>query len=142
MLETPHSLLGGAVGAATGNPFLAAPAGAASHFATDLLPHWNPNFPFRSKTLYSFVIADFVVALGLVAAFAVAFPDRPEIAVGAFCGTLPDIVLGIRFVFKVRWLRWYERAHGLLHWEVPLVYGLWPQLAVSVLSVLYLLSLR
>ena len=141
MLEVPHSLLGGAIGAATGNPFLAAPAGAASHFATDLLPHWNPKFPFRSKALYSFVIVDFLVALGLVGVFAIIFPDRPEIAVGAFCGTLPDIIMGLRFTFKIRWLRAYERSHSFLQWEVPIVYGLWPQLIVSILSGWYLVGL-
>lgn len=145
MLETPHSLVGGAVGglvgAAGGNPVLAGAAGAASHFAGDVIPHWNPNYPFTSKPLYAFVIADFVVALGLVAFFAVAFPDRPEIAVGAFFGTLPDIILGIRFTFKVRWLQAYERAHGFLHWEVPIAYGLWPQLILSVLAVMYLVGL-
>lgn len=141
MLETPHSLLGGAVGAATGNPTLAIPAGAASHFATDVLPHWNPSFPFKSKRLYAFVIADFTIALALVPGFYFAFPDRPEVAVGAFFGTLPDIILGIRFVFKVRKLRWYERAHGFLHWEIPLPHGLWPQLIVAGLSVWYLAAL-
>lgn len=138
MLETPHSLLGGAVGAATGNPWVAAPTGVASHVAGDLLPHWNPAFPFKSKALYAFVIADFVVAEALVILFWLWFPDRPEIAVGAFFGTLPDIVLGVRFTFKVRWLRGYQRLHELLHWEVPVSYGVWPQLLVSILSVWYL----
>ena len=138
MLETPHSLGGGAVGAATGNPWIAVPSGAASHVLGDLVPHWNPEFPFRSKALYAFVIADFVVAEALVVAFWFLFPDRPEIAVGAFFGTLPDIILGIRFTFKVRWLRGYQYLHGLLHWEVPFRYGLWPQLVLSGLSVWYL----
>ena len=141
MLETPHSLVGGAIGGLTGDPYLAAATGTASHFAGDLLPHWNPNFPFRSKLLYSFVIADFVVAEALVVAFWFAFPDRPEVAVGAFFGTLPDVILGIRFLFKVRWLRSYEQFHGWLHIEVPWQYGIWPQLALSIGAVLYLAGL-
>lgn len=138
MLETPHSLLGGAVGAATGNPFVAAPAGFVSHFAGDILPHWNPNFPFKSRGLYAFVIADFVLALALVIVFYVLWPERPEIAVGAFFGTLPDIILGIRFTFKVRWLRTYERAHGFIHNEVSMLAGIPPQVVVMVLSAWYL----
>lgn len=138
MLETPHSVVGGAVGAAVGNPAGAFAAGIGSHFLGDVLPHWNPTFPFKSKALYAFVIADFVIAEALVVLLWFLFPDRPEIAIGAFAGTLPDVLLGIRFTFKVQWLRAYERLHTLIHWEVPLRYGLWPQLAVSVLGVWYL----
>lgn len=141
MLETPHSLLGAAVGGMTGNPYAAAPVATASHFAGDVLPHWNPSFPFTSKPLYAFVIADFAIALALVPVFYVVFPDRPEIAIGAFFGCVPDILLGIRYTFKVKRLRTYERFHGWLHWEVALRYGLWPQLLVSLLSVYYLASL-
>lgn len=141
MLETPHSIVGGAVGAATGNPAGAFAAGIGSHFLGDIMPHWNPDFPVRSRAWYAVAIADFVVALGLALAFWFLFPDRPEIAIGAFAGTIPDIILGIRFTFKVRWLRGYERFHGLLHWEVPLKYGLWPQLLVSVLGAWYLTTI-
>jgi hypothetical protein len=141
MLETPHSLVGGAVGAATGNPYGAAALGVSSHFAGDIMPHWNPEFPVRSKAWYAVSIADFVVAEALVIAFWLLFPGRPEVAIGAFFGTVPDIILGIRFVFRVRWLRGYQRFHGFLHWEVPIQYGLWPQLIVSILSVWYLVSI-
>ncbi len=138
MLETPHAILGGAVGAATGNPYWAAPAGFASHLAGDVLPHWNPSFPFQSKRLYAFVIADFVLALALVALFYILWPDRPEIAIGAFFGTLPDIILGIRFTFRVRWLQWYERAHGFIHHEISLLPGLATQAVVVTISIWYL----
>lgn len=138
MLETPHSLLGGAVGAATGNPYWAAPAAIASHFAGDIMPHWNFTFPIRSKAWYAISIADFVIAESLAVFFWFQFPDRPEIAIGAFAGTIPDIILGIRFVFNVRKLRWYERFHSALHTEVSFWPGIWPQTVVSLLSIWYL----
>ena len=138
MLETPHALLGAAVGAATGNPAAAAVTGAGSHFLTDVMPHWNPEFPFRSKLVYAFLVVDFVTSLVLIASFALVWPNRPEIAVGAFFGILPDILLGIRYVFKVRWLQPYERAHAWMHHEVAPLYGIPPQLLVSIVSVLYL----
>lgn len=140
MLETPHSLLGGAIGAATGNPVAAAGLATASHFAGDYLPHWNPKFPVYSKKVYVFIVADFTLALALVPIFYVLFPDQPEIAVGAFFGCLPDIVLGFRFTFKLKFLRAYEKLHETMQWEVPFWYGIWPQLAVSVGSAAYLLS--
>ena len=141
MLETPHSVIGAAVGGLTGNPYWAAVTATGSHFAGDILPHWNPNFPFHSKLLYAFVIADFVVAEALVIALWLIFPDRPQIAVGAFFGTVPDILLGIRFLFKVRWLQAYERFHGFIHVEVPWYYGVWPQLVLTVVAAVYLISL-
>lgn len=140
MLETPHSVIGAAVGGLTGNPYVAVATGTASHFVMDIVPHWNPTWPFRSKLLYAFVIGDFVVALALVGVFYMLFPDRPEIAVGAFFGTVPDILLGIRYTFRLRWLRAYERFHGLLHWEVAPAYGIPPQLVMVAFSVWYLVS--
>ena len=142
MLETPHSLVGGAIGAATGNPYAAAALGTGSHFVGDLVPHWNPEFPFKGKALYALAIADFVIAEALVVAFWFWFPDRPEIAIGAFFGTVPDIILGIRFTFKVRWLRRYQDIHKKLNVELPFKYGLWPQLVLSVLSAWYLVSVH
>ena len=142
MLETPHSLIGGAIGAATGNPYAAAVLGTGSHFVGDLVPHWNPEVPIQSKPLYALVIADFMVAEGLVVAFWFWFPNHPEVAIGAFCGTLPDIILGIRYTFRIRWLRRYQDIHKKLNVELPIQYGLWPQLGLAVLSAWYLVSVH
>ena len=143
MLETPHALTGAAVGALTGNVYGAGAAGFASHLAGDLMPHWNPKWPFRSKPLYGFVIADFVVAEGLVIALWLLFPDRPEIAVGAFFGTVPDIILGLRYVFKIRWLQGYERVHAAMNTDknIPVIAGLVPQVLISAGAIWYVSSL-
>jgi hypothetical protein len=141
MLETPHSLLGAAVGGATGNPWLAVPAATASHFAGDLLPHWNPSWPFRGRLTYAFVIGDFLLALALVPVFWLLFPDRPEVAVGAFFGCVPDIILAVYFVLRQHWLKWYVDFHGFVHWEVSPKHGIWPQTVVSLLAIWYLTTL-
>ena len=138
MLETPHSLLGGAIGAVTGNPYAAGPAAFVSHFAGDVLPHWNPSWPFRGRLTYAFVIGDFLLALALVPLFWILFPDRPEIAVGSFFGCVPDIILAIYFVLKQHWLKWYVDFHSRVHWEVSPKHGIWPQTIVSLLSLYYL----
>lgn len=141
MLETPHSLVGGAIGGLTGNPWLAAPAGFASHFAGDVLPHWNPNFPPQRKLDTVLAIIDFIVAESLVVGFWFVYPDRPEIAVGAFFATVPDLIAGARFTFRIRWLRWYERIHEAAQTDVPPIHGLWPQAVLTALSAWYLASL-
>lgn len=141
MLEVPHALAGGALGGLTGNPFLAAPVGVASHFAGDLLPHWNPQWPFKGRREYVLAIGDFVVALGLVGAFYVMFPDRPEIAIGAFCGCLPDILSAATFILKVTWFDWLTPFHIRVQNEVSLRAGWWPQGLVALLSIYYLAQL-
>jgi hypothetical protein len=141
MLETPHALVGGAIGAATGNPAAAAVTATASHFAGDTLPHWNPTFPFHSLWEYAFVIADFILAEAIVVALYFLFPDRPEIAIGAFFGTVPDILITIHLLFRPRWLKAYGWIHHRFHHEVPLAYGLWPQSLIAVGSLAYLISL-
>lgn len=138
MLETPHSVFGAAIGAATGNPYVAAPVSFMLHFPGDALPHWNPQFPFHSKPLYAFVVADFTLALVFVGVCRIFFPDQPEVWIGALGGILPDILLGIRFVFQVRWLRAYERFHTSIQTEVSGLLGILPQLVVTLASVWYL----
>jgi hypothetical protein len=140
MLETPHALLGGAVGGLTGNPVAALPAGIASHFAGDFLPHWNPNYPFKSRAEYAFVIGDFLLALALTPVFYFLFPDQPEIAVGAFAGTIPDLLLAGYFVLKIDWLEWFCKFQAKYHNETSLRHGLWPQAIVSLLAVAVLLG--
>lgn len=134
-------MLGAAVGGATGNPFLAVPTGIASHYAGDMLPHWNPEWPFQSRGEYALATIDFLVALALVPLLYVLFPDRPEIAIGAFCGCLPDILSAAFLVLKITWLGWLMPAHIKIQNEVSLRAGLWPQGVVSLLSIWYLMRL-
>lgn len=140
MLQTPHSLVGAALGAASGNPTLAAPLGFASHLLGDLLPHWNPSFPYKSKLLYALNVADFIISIVVIGACWVLFTGRPEVVIGAIFAILPDLIAGFRYIFKIRWLRWYEKAHEWLQTDVPARYGIWPQLALSLASVWYLLK--
>lgn len=103
MLELPHTVVGAAIAAKIGNPALSLPLALASHFALDLLPHWNPHLntelakygKLRHKTI-TFITTDVVLSLagGLLVASTV-LPNQGQFAIvilGAFMGVLPDVV--------------------------------------------------
>ncbi len=145
MLETPHAVVGGAVAAAvtgaTGSIPLGIAAAFVSHFICDTIPHWNPKAPLKRRGVVVFVSADFILGFSITAFFALQFPNRPEIWLGGLFGMLPDIILGIRYVFRVRWLKLYEWIHARYHVEVAPIYGVPTQLIAILLAVWYLASL-
>lgn len=50
MTATAHALIGAAIAAKVINPFLAIPLAIISHFALDLVPHWDAGTNHRQKT--------------------------------------------------------------------------------------------
>lgn len=95
-------MVGAAIAAKIGNPALSLPLALASHFALDLLPHWNPHLntelnrlgKLSGKTV-TFIATDMFLGLagGLLIASTV-LPDQNQFAIvvlGAFMGVLPDL---------------------------------------------------
>lgn len=50
MTATAHAVLGTVIAAKIGNPYLAIPLSLASHFAADMVPHWDAGINWRKKT--------------------------------------------------------------------------------------------
>jgi len=50
MLLLPHTIVGATIAAKIGSPWLALPLAFLSHFAADLLPHWNPQITQEMET--------------------------------------------------------------------------------------------
>lgn len=112
VLELPHTVIGATIAYKIGNPYLSLPLALLSHFALDLLPHWNPhlNTEIREKGKLSrktqiIIVGD--VVLSVVAGVAIAslaLPDKMAftyIILGAFLGVLPDVVEGPYFFLKM-----------------------------------------
>lgn len=114
VLELPHTVVGAAIAAKIGNPALSLPLALASHFALDLLPHWNPHLntelnrlgKLSGKTV-AFIATD--VILSLTGGFLIAstvLPDQNQFAIvilGSFMGILPDLVEAPHFFLGIRW---------------------------------------
>lgn len=114
VLELPHTLVGAAIATKIGNPALSLPLALASHFALDLIPHWNPhlnteireNGKISSKT--TLIIASDVL-LSLVAGFYIASNQLPDktgftiVILGALMGILPDLAEAPYFFLEFRW---------------------------------------
>jgi len=114
MLELPHTLFGALIGIKIQNPFISLPLAFASHFALDLIPHWNPSLyseyeqfghPKKSSTLI--IIFDTVISLisGILIATTV-LPDIKRFIVvllACFLAVLPDVIEGPFFFFSLKW---------------------------------------
>ncbi len=113
MLETPHVVVGAAIATVIPNPFLAIPLAFLSHFALDMIPHWNPHLNTEKKKYGKItkqstyiIIGDVIASLviGLLMARRV-LPDTGHtigVLFGAFAGVLPDIVEGPYFFLNLR----------------------------------------
>ena len=136
MLEFAHAATGGLLAYKIGNPFLALPLALASHFALDLLPHWNPNLTKEKKhggikklTLMVILLDCLTgLALGLFIAKQ-ALPDLKKagiIILGSFLGILPDLIEAPYYFFdqKIPFLRKLVAFQGRLQWNVSLPFGI------------------
>lgn len=149
VLETPHAIVGAAIAAKIGNPYLAIPLAFASHFILDKVPHWNPHLnteikKFGKPTLNStiFIVLDVVAALVLGFFLASsALPDQSraiQILLGAFAGVLPDVVeapyfyLGLKNEMLLKWLQFQKSIQvdttivpGLMTQFITIVAAFW-----------------
>ena len=153
MLETPHVVVGAAIGVSITNPILAIPLALASHIVLDRIPHWNPHFyteteekgkPGRESTI--FALADITIALVLGLFIASQFlPNTSQailIVFTSLAAVLPDLVkspfyyLGIRNGIMKRWVD-FERS---LQVETSFIPGVISQLLIIVAGLYWIFS--
>ncbi len=151
MLELPHAIVGATIAAKLGNPALALPLSLASHFALDLLPHWNPHLNTEIKTrgrlsnTTFYIIAADVVASVIAGTYIAGqfLPDRTMftyVIFGAFLGVAPDVVeaphffLGMRIPFIETLLKFQKSIQN----DAPPLLGLSTQVIVILASLWWL----
>jgi hypothetical protein len=148
MLEFAHALSGTVIAYKFHNPALGLLLALASHFAIDLLPHWNfgldeekKEYGKISKKTVCFLVGDCLLglALGLYIA-SKAYPDLQKVIIvltGGLLGVLPDLVeapfyfLGIKNKHIDKLLA-FQKAH---QWNV----SFWPGIISQVIFVVALL---
>lgn len=91
MLETPHALTGAVLAAYAPNPVLGLVLAFLSHFAVDMLPHWNWRPDARPLSLLG-IMLDLILAEILI--FYLFFQNDNNWLVlgGAFAAILPDLL--------------------------------------------------
>lgn len=155
MFITTHAL----VGALIGEQFPNAPAWAfvlavASHFITDIIPHGDSKLykgyvsGSKMRRAIAYVTVDTLVALlGVLAMFNTKFIDhRAAISMGILGGVLPDMLVAICELLRVKQLRWFYKLHFFFHnliisrkGDIPLGVGMALQIVMLALVVTHVL---
>lgn len=145
MLETPHVALGLAVAVAIPNPLISIPLVFASHFALDMVPHWNPHINTEMKkygklTNPTLFIIAVDLALALILTVFVA-KTNPYIYIASFMSILPDIAEGPYFLFgwRNKYLDIILRFQRSIQASANIFWGLLTQILV-ILGALYVIS--
>ncbi len=154
MLLTPHTVVGLAIGTTIQNPYIAVPLSIASHFAGDLMPHWD--FYSGTKKEERIVgwrplalMADLAlgIALGLILTLYVLWVIKsPPLAVNVFlCGVasvLPDALEAPYIYMKnePKPITFLASIQSKLQFQAPLPWGVISQLLIMALSFLVILS--
>lgn len=118
MLITNHVLSGALVGFAADSPGTAVGAGAVSHFALDLIPH----FGVADEHLMRVAVPDGLIGLAAIAVIAARTPPEQRIRVlaGIFGACVPDMDKpGKQFFDRSPFPAWFDRFHGGMQSESP-----------------------
>jgi len=152
VLLTPHTTIGIALGAAFPNPIISVPLSFLSHFALDMVPHWddvglgeielNPK-PLKTRA-FRLILLDALLSLSILLFFLYwAMPDYGvgiTIAASAAAANLPDLFyLPILFLKKrPGWALWVARLQSRLqaNSRAPMALGLLIQLFAVVVGLL------
>lgn len=152
MLLTPHTAVGIAIGAAIPNPIISIPLSLVSHFALDMVPHWDDlglgeiahsSHPLKTRA-FQRMFLDGLIALSLLLFFLYwSMPDYGvgiTIAASAFAANLPDLFyLPILFwKNKPGWALWVARLQNRVQTnsQAPMAFGLSTQLFAIVVGLL------
>jgi len=141
MLETPHALVGMVVAATIPNPLISLPLACLSHFAVDMLPHWNWEPNTRPLSLLGIVLD--LILLEIITVYFVARSPQPMIlAAGSFFAILPDLLEAphIFFGFNNHYLQKLFKFQKSIQNKAPVLPGVITQLLLSALCLLILKS--
>jgi hypothetical protein len=154
MMATPHTLVGIAIGAAVQNPVLAVPLAFLSHYATDLIPHWDvyPHFPSpdEQRTWKNlFILGDILlgIAVGITMTCYALWVVHDQSAalrifLCGFAGALPDALYAPVVLAKSKnfWLHFNINIQQKLHIQSDAVFGNLMQWAIAAIAFLATLS--
>lgn len=107
MTATAHALIGASLAVKITNPYLGIPLAIASHFAADLIPHWDAGTNHKKKSRNR-LIAE--AALDVLLGFALVF---------LLFGNIVNPVYLWTMVVAAQLPDWLEAPSFMLGWHVP-----------------------
>lgn len=111
MLEIPHVVTAAAIATHIPNPTISLPLAFVSHFALDMLPHWNPQLNIdlkkhgkiaKNHNVLNFFDSGAALVLGSYLSLRV-FPDYTHavvIFIASFLAVFPDVIKIPYYYFK------------------------------------------
>lgn len=152
MTATGHALVAALIAAKFTNPYIAFPLSFASHFACDILPHWDSGTHHREKTkkrLFYEAVAD--VLIGFVTAYILynlVTPDRNYILLffAIIFAQLPDWITAPYFILHIRhplvnWSRGMYKIQHKLNSRLDQPWGIITQILTVVLLYIFLFKI-
>lgn len=145
MTATAHALIGASIAAKIANPLLGIPLAIFSHFAADMIPHWDAGTNHKKKTKLRLALeATFDVLLGFVLVFSI-FRSSVEptyLFAMVIAAQLPDWLKTPSDIFGLHvppfsWIDWLSHK---TQWRLQLPWGLVTQIVVVGLVVAFGLS--
>ena len=145
MTATSHALIGGSIASLIANPFIAIPIAITSHFAADLIPHWDAGTNRRKKTIMRLRFeAAFDVLLGFALVYLIfgGIVGSAYLFVMIIAAQLPDWLEtpSSKFGLKIPPFSWVEWLGHKLQNRMQLPWGLVTQLAVVGSLVIFAIS--
>jgi len=124
MFITTHAVLGALIAQhVPTSPFTAFVLGMASHFLSDIIPHGDTKMyknylsGKQVKSSIAYVVIDGIVTtLFVLFLFNIGIGDaKLAVTMGIVGGILPDLLVGLYEVFRMKGLGWFHRLHFFFH---------------------------
>ena len=154
MFSTIHGTTGAIVAKYSGNIFLGFILAIIMHFVFDFIPHGDeklikdPLKPTKQELNFVAVIATLdMIILIIIMGILMYFNKLPAdliIAFGILGGLLPDLINAACIILKFKFLRpllkFHEKIHNIIKFEMTLVQGLIFQIVIESLLIIWLIK--
>lgn len=151
MLETPHVFVGAAIATKIPNPWVAIPLAFMSHFALEMVPHWNPHLNTETEkyghiTKRSTIVTAADSTFALLSGSFIAYQSLPDwkhaltIFFACFASILPDLMECPYFFLNIKWKiieKWISFQKSIQN-DVAIIPGVFTQLLTIIGAILWI----
>lgn len=142
MTATSHALIGTVIAAKIGNPALAIPLALASHFAMDLIPHWDTatNREKKSKRRL-FIDSGLDVLMAIFLSYSIILLFFPTVnllyaILIIIFSVLPDLLMCPYLFFNIKSFKWAYDFGKKTNTDLDKPWGIFTQIVIVVAVIL------